>query len=630
MDDRSRGLTTAASTPTPSTPSPSTINDSTPTALTPTASTPTVELLSRRAAAWGLADAAALMTAETAAAGDPIDFLRRLAARKALSPFQADALWIGDQSRLRLGGYELIEPIGRGGMAIVYKARHTRMDRLVGLKALSPELRRTFDGPRRFADEAKAAARMTHPNIAAAYDAGEDGGVPYLALEYIDGWDFDKYVGRVGRLAPAAAVDVIRQAADGLEYAHKAGVLHRDVKPHNLMLAAEGVVKILDLGIARVAAVDEKLAGRRGLTEAGTAIGTAGYMAPEQAFDTRNVDHRADVYALGATLYFLLVGRPPYLGDSAYETMLAHREQPIPDLAADRPDAPPELVELFRSMMAKKPEDRPATAAEVSRRLSAIGGSRESLFLPPKPPLAADGWQVVRPEDWTPPDATERVPAFDDDAATRYGAPPALNPAGDWNDATQLKVLEPAGGEPVGRGGRFLTVAALMLAATAGAGLFFALEPFLTRNGKPAAITSFRLAGQFRDRDRWTLTYQYTGPTTLADVRAVATTDFVDGRSTTQIREWEEWKPGEVKEVSVAVGDALVASYRLQGKADRDGRSVDCLASFSAGEWVSAAPPAGAPPTGSPTTISSYPPTGFPPPGAAQTIPAGALAPAGV
>ncbi len=272
-------------------------------------------------------------------------------------------------SMRQLGEYELLAELGRGGMGRVYLALHTKLDRVVAIKVLP---RGRLDAPQavaRFAREMKAIGRLNHPNIVHAYDAREIDGEAVLVMEYVDGFDLAELVGRLGPLAVPEACEVIRRAALALGYAHEHGLVHRDVKTSNLMLSRGGEVKLLDLGLARFYA--DPPTGEE-MTGAGQAMGTADYMAPEQATDSRTVDIRADLYSLGCTLYRLLAGRAPFAGPEhagTLEKLHAHVHQPVPPVRQFAPQVPEELAAVLDRLLAKKPDDRYAAPVEVAAAL---------------------------------------------------------------------------------------------------------------------------------------------------------------------------------------------------------------------------------------------------------------------
>jgi serine/threonine protein kinase len=268
-----------------------------------------------------------------------------------------------------LGQYQVLARIGKGGMGVVYRGLHTRLKKAVAIKILPAECTPDARAVARFQREMEAIGRLDHPNIVRATDAGDAAGVHYLVMELIDGIDLSRLVRRHGPLAVAPACDLVRQAAAGLHCAHEHGLVHRDVKPSNLMLSVKGEVKILDLGLA--------LLNRTGpasgeLTASGQFMGTADYMAPEQWEASHAVDIRADLYSLGCTLYTLLVGRPPFGGpgyDSALRKMAAHARDLAEPVTNYRRDVPAPVLHLLQQLMAKEPADRPATPAEVARAL---------------------------------------------------------------------------------------------------------------------------------------------------------------------------------------------------------------------------------------------------------------------
>jgi serine/threonine protein kinase len=282
-----------------------------------------------------------------------------------LTPYQVEAIREGRQGLLRAGNYDVLGRIGVGGMGTVYKARHRRMKRIVALKALSAELCQDVTFVRRFQREVEFLARLSHPNIVIAHDANEAELGHFLVMEYVEGSDLASLVQREGPLSVPRAIDCILQAAKGLAYAHERGIVHRDVKPSNLLLDQAGTLKVTDLGIARVV----RAAGQEPslcLTQPGGMLGTPDYMAPEQAEGLANIDHRADIYALGCTLHFLLAGGPPFAGTSGMAVVIKHRAAAPPSLLAVRPDVPAELDQIYRRMLAKSPDGRPQSMAEVA------------------------------------------------------------------------------------------------------------------------------------------------------------------------------------------------------------------------------------------------------------------------
>lgn len=264
-----------------------------------------------------------------------------------------------------LGQYTLVERIGEGGMGCVYRARHQRLGSPAAIKILKESRGELLS---RFHREARAAANLRHPHIAAAFDAGEEGSKSYIVFEFVEGENLRQIVTGGQPLEQHVAVNYIRQAALGLGHAHSLGFVHRDVKPANLMLDTHGNIKVLDLGLASARADDDWTDA----TSCDALMGTIDYMAPEQGLDPRAADERADIYGLGCTLYFLLTGKRLYDGDSVVARLVMHREYPIPSLLDVVPNCAPELDQLFRRMVAKRAEDRPTSMQEVINALDAI------------------------------------------------------------------------------------------------------------------------------------------------------------------------------------------------------------------------------------------------------------------
>jgi serine/threonine protein kinase len=286
-----------------------------------------------------------------------------------------------------LPGYEILAELGRGGMAFVYKARDLRRGRLVAIKVSDPSLAGDGEVVARFCQEQVLAVRLSHPNLVAAYDAGQIEGTPYLVLEFVEGHDLAWIVQQRGSLPAAEACEVVRQAALGLQHLHNEGLVHRDVKPANLMLTPSGQVRLLDLGLARNLHVP---APGGQITWHGQFLGTPDYVAPEQCLDCRAVDSRADVYSLGCTLYELLAGLPPFADTgqgSVFLKMKAHVEAPVPPIQGHRPDVPKRLAAVLERMLAKDRTGRFVSAAGVVAALQpfAAGADLEGLSLAPPP-----------------------------------------------------------------------------------------------------------------------------------------------------------------------------------------------------------------------------------------------------
>lgn len=308
-----------------------------------------------------------------------------------------------------LGGYQIVKKLGQGGMGSVYLARQMSLDRNVAVKVLSPALSEDAGFVARFTREAYAAAQLTHHNVVQVYDIGEDVGRHFYSMEFVEGESLAGLVARDGKLDPEAAVGYTLQAARGLKFAHDQGLIHRDVKPDNLLLNAQGIVKVADLGLVKKRGLSDvprgisaggnpaggkatsKLEQAQSLNSTGFAMsmGTPAYMAPEQARDATRVDGRADIYSLGCTLYDLLTGRPPFSGKTAMELMTKHAAEPVtpPEMVAKR--VPKELSGVLLKMVAKKPEDRHQNMGDCIRDLEDFMGAGSSGPFKPKEQHAA-------------------------------------------------------------------------------------------------------------------------------------------------------------------------------------------------------------------------------------------------
>jgi serine/threonine protein kinase len=318
---------------------------------------------------------------------------RELVRRGWLTAYQADQLVKGRGGDLVLGSYVLLDRLGEGGMGQVFKARNWKLERLVALKLVRKERLADEAAVRRFRREIQATAALSHPNIVQAYDADEVRGTHFFVMEHVAGEDLACHVHEHGPLPVADACDCIRQAALGLQHAHEKGMVHRDVKPHNLLRTPQGVVKVTDLGLAQLSA-----AGRDGssstLTQEGV-VGTLDYIAPEQVDDSHAVDIRADLYSLGCTFYFLLTGQVPFPGGKALDKLYKHRHEeprPVEDL---RPEVPAGLAAVVRKLMAKNPDARFQTPGELAAVLAAGQAVWRTIAVGPEggqaPAIAPDG-----------------------------------------------------------------------------------------------------------------------------------------------------------------------------------------------------------------------------------------------
>ena len=348
-------------------------------------------------------------------------FAAALIAAGLLTRWQSDNLLKGRHKGFFLGKYKLLGHLGTGGMSSVYLAQHVLMNRRVAIKVLPKTRVNDSSYLARFHLEAQAAARLDHANIVRVYDVDsqvdDDGATHYIIMEYVEGRDLHNIVRQDGPLEYRLAANYIAQAAAGLEHAHEAGLIHRDIKPANLLVDLKGTVKVLDLGLAKFSDTD-----KASLTIAHdeNVLGTADYLPPEQAINSHTVDHRADIYSLGCTFYYVLTGHAPFPEGSLSQRLLYHQTQMPASISIDRPDVPRDLAEICVKMIQKLPQNRYARAGDVA-------GASEGLAR----------WQAVsragargsrRYRVRFAPTADRRQAASARRRRPRFGAPPRSGP----------------------------------------------------------------------------------------------------------------------------------------------------------------------------------------------------------
>lgn len=302
---------------------------------------------------------------------DACSVARRLVEIGRLTRWQAQQLLAG-RSRFFLGKYKLLDKLGEGGMGAVFKAEQNPLKRIVAIKIVAREVMKKPDAAARFRREIETAGALAHPNIIRALDADSVGNTHFLVMEYAAGEDLNRLLKRYGRLPVDWSCECIRQAAVGLQHAHERGLVHRDIKPGNLLIVPrpEGwpQVKILDLGLARLTSEVQTAE----LTSTGQVLGTIDYIAPEQAKNTKTADIRADIFSLGCTLYKMLTGQPPFPGENAVEKLMARATTEAPPASRLRHDLPPQIDRILASMLAHDPQERFQTPAEVAHALDAV------------------------------------------------------------------------------------------------------------------------------------------------------------------------------------------------------------------------------------------------------------------
>ena len=336
---------------------------------------------------------------ELAKSGDQLaaKLAQFLVERTFVTRWQADKLLDGKKN-FTIGKYRLLDCIGTGGMGAVFKALHRDLGRTVAIKIMSPGVVKNREAVARFRHEMQVVAALDDPHIVAAYDAGSDGGVHFLVMEYVEGRDLGELIKQPGRLPVEWATECIRQTAQGLQYAHDQGMVHRDIKPTNLLVARERdsdrpLVKILDLGLARFVselapaglATGEQMGTDGSLTQVGQFLGTPDYISPEQANDTRTADIRSDIFSLGCTFYRILTGELPFSGETVLEKLDARERSDARKIRTVRSDVPAELEAVIARMLARDPRDRYQTPREVAEALApfALRSGTKGSLLPP-------------------------------------------------------------------------------------------------------------------------------------------------------------------------------------------------------------------------------------------------------
>lgn len=300
-----------------------------------------------------------------------------------LTAYQADQLLTG-RTKLNLGPYIITDWIGQGGMGQVFKAVHELMGRETAVKVL-PLHKSTSESIENFRREIRTQAKLDHPNLVRAFDAGEDGNVHYLVVEYVEGTDLRRLVRSKGMVSVQQAASIVKQAAEGLEHAHQRGLIHRDIKPGNILVTASGVAKVSDLGLAGHLTDTEGRGGK--------IVGTADYLAPEQIRSPLDVSKAADIYALGCTLYYAITGKVPFPGGNAKSKARRHLEETPWHPRRFNPEVSDEFVDLIGDMMEKDPRERIQSAAEVASRLAPWAVDQSSF---PEVKEARARWSTIR------------------------------------------------------------------------------------------------------------------------------------------------------------------------------------------------------------------------------------------
>lgn len=296
-------------------------------------------------------------------------FARYLIRHQVITPWQARLILRGKFRGFFLGNYKILDQIGKGGMSIVYQVEHLRLKQQRAIKVLPSNYVDDSSRFHRFIREAQTSARLEHRNIVRAFDIDQKKGIHFIVMEYVDGQNLDQLIKSRKQLSFPLIADYLIQVCEGLQFAHDSGMIHRDIKPANLIVDQSGVVKILDLGLA-LESIDQNEDEKASLTnQHNDHLGTADYLAPEQALNSHTVDHRADLYSLGSSMYFLLTGQPPFSEGTVLQRVAKHQTEMPERIELVRPDCPEPLIEICWKLLQKKPDERFQSAADVQLQL---------------------------------------------------------------------------------------------------------------------------------------------------------------------------------------------------------------------------------------------------------------------
>ena len=325
-----------------------------------------------------------------ASCADAMSLSKELLQRDLLTPYQINQILQGNGERLLLGPYRVVERLGEGAMGQVMKCWSQKLQMFVAVKMIHKEHLASKKALNRFFREMETAGKLDHPNIVLLRDADRIADCPFMVMEFVEGTDLSRLVKQAGPLAIEQAADFARQTALGLQHAFERGVVHRDIKPGNLLITRDPrpIVKISDFGLARL---ESERSSERRLTQQGTVLGTIDYIAPEQAENAHSADIRSDIYSLGCTLCFLLTGKPPFGGATLTEKISAHLKGDPVDIRIHRPEIPSDLIAVLKCMMARHRTDRyqtPADAALALQPFCGEAGSRRATSAPTRPGTA--------------------------------------------------------------------------------------------------------------------------------------------------------------------------------------------------------------------------------------------------